>query len=33
MILDSIGQEKLQYDEKFVDDFALRLYEYEKTKQ
>ena len=33
MILDSMGREKLKYDEKFVDLFAARLYEYEKTKQ
>lgn len=33
MILDSMGKHKLKYDEGFVDEFALRLYEYEKTKQ
>lgn len=33
MILDSIGEEKLKYDEKFVDEFAVKLYEYEKSKQ
>ena len=33
MILDSMGKHKLKYDEGFVEDFAQRLYEYEKTKQ
>lgn len=33
MILDSMGKDKLKYDEDFVDLFAERLYEYEKTKQ
>ncbi len=32
-ILDSIGEDKLKYDERFVDLFATRLHEYEKTKQ
>ena len=32
-ILDSIGEEKLKYDERFVELFADRLCEYEKTKQ
>jgi hypothetical protein len=33
MILDSMGKDRLKYDEGFVDLFATRLYEYEKTKQ
>jgi hypothetical protein len=33
MILHSMGHEKLKYDEDFVENFAQRLYEYEKTKQ
>ncbi len=33
MILDSMGKDRLKYDEDFVDLFATRLYEYEKTKQ
>lgn len=33
MILDSMGHDRLKFDEKFVDLFAQRLYEYEKTKQ
>lgn len=33
MILDSMGRERLKYDENFVEDFAQRLYEYEKTRQ
>ena len=33
MILDSMGRYKLKYDEKFVDDFALLLHEYEKSKE
>lgn len=33
MILDSMGKHQLKYNEAFVDEFALRLYEYEKTKQ
>lgn len=33
MILDSMGKERLKYDENFVEMFAQRLYEYEKTKQ
>jgi len=33
MILHSMDKHKLKYDEKFVEDFAQRLYEYEKTKQ
>ena len=32
MILDSMGRDRLKYDEKFVDDFALLLHEYEKSK-
>lgn len=32
-ILNNMGQEKLSYDEDFVDEFACKLYEYEKTKQ
>lgn len=33
MILHSMDKHRLKYDEKFVEDFAQRLYEYEKTKQ
>lgn len=33
MILDSMGKDRLKWNEDFVDLFALRLYEYEKTKQ
>jgi hypothetical protein len=33
MILHSMDRHKLKYDEKFVEDFAQLLYEYEKTKQ
>lgn len=33
MILDSMGKHNLKYNEDFVDEFALRLYEYEKTKE
>ena len=32
-ILHSMGKEKLKYNEDFVDLFAERLYEYEKSKQ
>jgi len=32
MILDSMGRYRLKYDEKFVDEFALKLHEYEKSK-
>jgi len=32
MILDSMKRHKLKYNEDFVEDFAQRLYEYEKTK-
>ena len=32
-ILDSMGEEVLKYNEKFVELFADRLYEYEKTKR
>lgn len=32
-ILNSMGKEKLSYDEDFVEAFAVRLWEYEKTKQ
>jgi hypothetical protein len=32
MILDSMGKHNLKYNEDFVEDFAQRLYEYEKTK-
>ena len=33
MILDSRGKDRLKWDEEFVEAFAQRLYEYEKTKQ
>lgn len=33
MILDSMGKDRLKYDENFVDLFATRLHEYEKSKQ
>lgn len=33
MILDSMGKDRLKYDENFVDEFAERMYEYEKTKK
>jgi len=33
MILDSLGKNRLKYDEDFVEGFAQRLHEYEKTKQ
>lgn len=33
MILDSMGKDRLKYDEDFVDLFATRLHEYEKSKQ
>ena len=33
MILDSMGKDRMKWDEDFVDTFAKRLYEYEKTKQ
>jgi hypothetical protein len=33
MILDSMGKDKLKYDEDFVESFSEKLYEYEKTKQ
>lgn len=33
MILDSMGRERLKWSEEFVDLFAKRLYEYEKTKE
>lgn len=33
MILDSMGKDRLKWDEDFVEAFAQRLYEYEKTKQ
>lgn len=33
MILDAMGKEELKYDEEFVESFALKLYEYEKSKQ
>jgi len=32
MILDSMNRHRLKYNEGFVEDFAQRLYEYEKTK-
>ena len=32
-ILDSMDKDELKYDEDFVEEFAQRLYEYEKTKQ
>ena len=32
MILDSMGKHNLKYNEGFVEEFAQRLYEYEKTK-
>lgn len=32
MILDSMGKDRLKYDEDFVDTFAMRLHEYERTK-
>ena len=32
-ILHSMDKEELKYDEDFVEDFAQRLYEYEKSKQ
>lgn len=32
MILDSMGKHNLKYNEDFVEEFAQRLYEYEKTK-
>jgi len=32
MILDSMKRHKLKYNEDFVEEFAQRLYEYEKTK-
>jgi hypothetical protein len=32
MILDSMGEDRLKYNEQFVDDFALLLYEFEKSK-
>lgn len=32
MILDSMAKHNLKYNEDFVEDFAQRLYEYEKTK-
>lgn len=32
MVLNSMGRERLKWDEGFVDDFANKLYEYEKTK-
>lgn len=33
MILDAIGSDKLKYNEEFVDNFAIKLHEYEKTKK
>lgn len=33
MVLDSIDRHKLKYTEDFVEAFAQRLYEYEKSKQ
>lgn len=33
MILNSMGRDRLKWDENFVEDFANRLYEYEKSKQ
>jgi len=33
MILDSMGKDRLKWNEDFVELFAQRLYEYEKTKQ
>lgn len=33
MILDSMGKNSLKFNEDFVDEFANRLYEFEKTKQ
>jgi len=33
MILDSMGRDRLKWSEDFVDLFAKRLYEYEKTKE
>jgi hypothetical protein len=33
MVLDSIDRHKLKYNEDFVEAFAQRLYEYEKSKQ
>lgn len=32
MILDSMGKHNLKYNEGFVEEFAQRLYEYEKSK-
>lgn len=32
-ILHIMGKDELKYDEDFVEEFAQRLYEYEKTKQ